>query len=191
VTVDSNARESGKNEPSVHQIKSVTPHVVRIFIPSRWTSIPKNQIQKMTSIEHELSTAPIFKDLKEIFDKEWHDKELVFNTTNFLNFQKYADLVRHITTYHSEYLNYIALIWDCLLTVGLFTIWCRVTVAAYGRPAAAAAFLAVAYVPAAIAETELDQQLNHKLNVFFSTVSTALILSLIFFLIIIFVCIKK
>jgi hypothetical protein len=169
----------------------VTPHVVRIFIPSRWTSIPKNQIQKMTSIEHELSTAPIFKDLKEIFDKEWHEKELVFNTTNFLNFQKYADLVRHITTYHSEYLNYIALIWDCLLTVGLFTIWSRVTVAAYGRPAAAAAFLAVAYVPAARAETELDQQLNHKLNVFFSTVGTALILSLIFFLIIIFVCIKK
>jgi hypothetical protein len=57
-------------------------------------------------------------------------------------------------------------------------------VAAYGRPVAA--FSAVAYVPAARSETEFDRQLDDKLNELFSTISTALILSFILFLIIIF-----
>jgi hypothetical protein len=138
------------------------------------------------TVEGELFPDDGSDNLSSVYRPDWRSVDSVIEQPKQLKFDKFDTFVTHTGTHGDTYFSYGAVLWATLLTMALFHLYCKVLGITSRVPLA---FPSVQYTANALGDC--DAKLEHRLNVFFISISVMNVALLFALFVTLFVCLRK
>jgi hypothetical protein len=166
-------------------INQLSP-VIRLVIPIRWSQINDSMIIKAVTVEGEIIPEEGYENLSSVYRPDWRLVDSVLEQPKPLKFEKFENFVTHTGNHGDTYFSYGAVIWATLLTMALFHVYCKVLGITSRAPLA---FPAVQYTANAL--SDCDAKLEHRLHIFFISISVMNVAFLFALFVTLFICLRK